>query len=582
MASSLFSMLTMGASALQTQQILLNIAGQNIANAATEGYTRQRADVVQRLDVRMGQLLVGLGSSVSTIERVRESLIDDRFRRENSVLGEYAIKSDFLSQVEEILSEPSQEGIAQSLADFFDSFQELANNPESIGVRTAVSGSAVTLADSMNQTFRLLNEFRTNTNNFISSTVDEINRLATQISELNRQITPLEAGGGTANASRDARDLLLNQLSELANVEIRQGSNGIVNVYLDGYGLVQEYEANPIAVRQNPALDATRDDLYEVVAVNAGNRPLEISSGQLGAYLEIRDGITTDQLIGDLDTLALKLIEEVNRIHSQGQGLVRFDSLTSEFAVSDPDTALDSADLPFTPVDGSFFLTVYDSQGGLLEQHEITIDADTDTLNTVAASITAAFAGDGRLTATVTADNRLQIETTTAGDTFSFVSDDTQAGDTSDFLLGIGMNAFFTFDQTQGAAGSIAVASYIQDDPSLIAAGRSTGPGDNTNALALAQLRNATVLGSNSSATMEEFFQSSVTSIGFVTRQAIDRVEIQTGVVDGIGNLRDSISGVSLDEEGVNLIQAQQAYEASARFIAAIDEVLQILMEQVG
>lgn len=571
----------MGANALQTQQILLNIAGQNVANAATEGYTRQRADITQHPDVRVGRLLFGLGSSVATVERVREDIIDDRFRRENSILGEYSLKTDYLSQVEDILLEPSQEGIAQALSSFFDSLQELANNPENEGVRSTVSGSGVALADSINQTFELLNRLRTNLNEIIESTVDEVNRLVREISNLNQRIASLEAGSGTANASRDTRDALLNELSDLVAVEIRHDPSGAVNVYLDGYGLVQNYSYNEIGVRVNPDIGVTRTDLLEIVAVSGGNRPLNIEGGQLSAMLDIRDGVLTGQVLSDLDKLTLEIIEEVNRIHSRGQGLVRFDTITSEFSVSDPNAIINNSGLPFTPVDGSFFLAVYDSQGQLVEQHEITIDADTDTLNAIAARINTAFSS-GSLTATITADNRLTIETTTAGDTFSFVSDDTQAGDTSDFLLSMGLNAFLTFDPTLGAAASVAVSSMITEDVGLIAAGRSTGPGDNSNALELAQLRNAPVLGLNDGATIEEFFQSMVVELGFSTREAIDRFEIQSGIVNGIANLRDSIAGVSLDEEGVNIIRAQQAFEASARFIAAVDEVLEILLTQVG
>jgi flagellar hook-associated protein 1 FlgK len=582
MPVSLFSMLSMGASALQTQQILLDIAGQNVANAATEGYTRQRGDVVQQPDVRVGRLLFGLGSNVATIERIREGLIDDRFRRENSILGEYSVKTDFLSQVEDILAEPSQEGIAQSLANFFSSLQELVNNPENDGVRSTVRGSGIALADSINQTFDLLNRLRTTMNEYVNSTVDEINRLGRQISELNRKIGSLEGGSGTANASRDARDKLLNELTELASVEVRHAPNGTVSVFLDGYGLVQEYSYNEIAVRFNPALDPARDDLLEIVAVESGNRPLDIRSGRLSGLLDIRDNILTSQVLSDLDEMTRTFIEEMNRIHSQGQGLVRFNSITSDFAVSDPDTALQDAGLPFTPVDGSFFIAVYDSQGQLLEQHEITVDADTDTLNTIAVQINTAFAADGRLTATVTADNQLKIEATAPDATFSFVSDDTQAGDTSDFLLGMGVNTFFTFDPDIGPAATIAISPLIEQDVAFIAAGRSTGPGDNSNALAMAQLRNEHLLGSASSATIEEFFQSTLVTLGFTTREARDRFDIQSGVLNGIANLRDSIAGVSLDEEGVNIIRAQQAYEASARFIAAVSDVLEILLTEVG
>jgi flagellar hook-associated protein 1 FlgK len=582
MVVSLFSMLSLGSNALQTQQILLDIAGQNVANASTEGYTRQRADILQYQSVRIGGLLFGVGSRVDTIARIRESLLDDRFRRENSVMGEYSIRMDYLSQIENILAEPSQEGIAQALANFFDSFEELTNNPEDEGVRTTVSKSGVALADSINMTYELLNNLRTTTNDFIRTTVDEVNTLAAEISELNRQITGLEAGSGTANAALDSRDLLLNQLSELASVEIRRSDNGTASVYLDGYGLVQDFSYNPIGLRLTSDIDPTRGDFYEVVAAGGGNRPLNVRSGNLRGYLDIRDGVTTNQILSDLDTLALEVIEEVNRIHSQGQGLVRYDSLTSDYAVSDADTALTGADLPFTPQDGSFFLAVYDSQGRLTEQREITIDADTDTLNTVAAQINAAFASGGRLTATVTADNRLLVETATPGDTFSFVGDGAQEGDTSDFLLSMGINSFFTFDSEAGAAASMAVSDAIQNDVALIAAGRSTGPGDNSNALALAQLRNTPLLGASATATLEEFFQATLTTLGYTTQLATDRQEIQTGVVDGIANMRDAIAGVWLDEEGVNIIRAQQAYEASARFISAVSDVLDILLEQVG
>ena len=583
MAGKLFSMLTMGANALHTQQILLNVAGQNVANAATPGYTRQRADVVQEPDVRIGSLIFSLGSSVATIDRLRESLIDDRLRRENNELGELSIKVDFLNQVEDILAEPSQEGIAQALSNFFDSLQELANNPENEGVRTTVTGSGVALADAFNTTYELLTRLRLNMNQFIKNTVDEINRLGAEIGELNQEISALEAGGGTAtsNAARDSRDLLLDHLAELVNVQIRRNQNGTVNVYIDGFGLVQDFSFNPIAVRYNSDLDPARDDFYEVIAAGDGNRPLDIRGGRLRGLLDIRDGFTASQVIGDLDELALEIMEQVNRIHSQGQGLVRQGSMTSSFAVSDPDLALDSVGLPFTPVDGTFFLSVYDSEGQFVEQQEITIDADTDTLNDVAGQINSAFSS-GSLTATVTADNRLQIDTTATGDTFSFVSDDTQAGDMSDFLLAIGMNSFFEFNQEAGASASIAVSDRLVADSALVAAGRSTGPGDNSNALALAQLRNAPLLGTNGSASVEEFFQSTLLDVGFTTRQSIDRLEIQSGVVAGITNLRDSVMGVSLDEEGVNIIRSQQAYEASARFIAAVSDILEILLTEVG
>ncbi|RJP26170.1 MAG: flagellar hook-associated protein FlgK [Candidatus Abyssobacteria bacterium SURF_5] len=578
---TLFSMLSLGGSALQTQQILMDVAGQNVANAATPGYSRQRAELLRYPEYRYGNVLLGHGAYVGTISRVRESLIDDRFRKENSVLGEYAIRMDFLMQTEDILGEPSDSGIANGISTLFDNFQELSNNPEDPAVRTTVSSSAVTLADSIRSTHEMLVNQSVSMSGFINSSVQEINRLAQQISELNRSISTLEAGSAQANSSRDMRDQLLNQLSSIASVDIRNNANGTVSVYLDGYGIVQDYNYNPVGLRLNPGT-ASAGDYYEIIALNGGNRPLEIRSGSLKGYLDMRDGEVMNQMMSDLDTLALSLIEEVNRIHSQGVGLTRYTSTTSDFAVTDPDATLDSAGLPFTPIDGSFYLAVYDTDGQLLEQHEITVDADTDSLNSIAAQINTAFAADGRLTATVTPDNQLVLETTTAGDTFTFVSDDTQAGDTSDFLLAMGLNTFFTFDPEAGAAASIAVSDRILADPNLIAAARSPSPGDNSNALALAQLRDQPVIGAGASLTIEGFFQETLAYLGSETRQAIDKHDVVLGVVSGIANLRDSISGVSLDEEAINIMVAQQAYEASAQFVGAVNDMLQVLLTELN
>jgi flagellar hook-associated protein 1 FlgK len=577
---TLFSMLSLGANSLQTQQVLLDVAGQNVANAATPGYSRQRAELLRLPEYRYGNALLGMGSYVGTVSRMRESLIDDRLWRENASLGEFSIRADFLQQTEEIFSEPSDHGIAKGISVFFDNLQELVNNPENTGVRTTVSGSAVTLADSINSAYQLLMNQRITMNGFISSSVDEINRLAQQIGELNRKISSLEAGSAQANASRDTRDQLVTQLSEIASVEVRHSDNGAINIYLDGYALVQDFTYNQIGLRLQP--DGPIGDYYEIIAVDAGDRPLEIRSGSLKGYLDMRDGETTVRVMSDLDALALGLIEEVNRIHSQGQGLTRYESTTSNFAVLDAGQPLDSAGLPFSPVDGSFFLAVYDSQGQLLEQHEMTVDADADSLNDIAAQINAAFAADGRLTATVTSDNRLVLETSTAGDTFTFVNDETQSGDTSDFLLAMGLNSFFTFDPARGPAASIAVSDNILADPGLIAAARSTSPGDNSNALALAQLRDQPFLGPGGGATIEEFFQDSLVFLGSATRQAIDQHDILDGVVRGIENLRDSVSGVSLDEEAVNMMVAQQAYQASASFISTVNDMLQVLLTKLG
>ena len=310
---------------------------------------------------------------------------------------------------------------------------------------------------------------------------------------------------------------------------------------------------------------------------------LEVQDGRIGGFLELRDEVLTRTVLSTLNELSREFTENINRVHLQGIGLDLFTNETSAYAVDDAAATLDSVTgLPFPMQSGAFFITVYDGNGDFVEQREILVDPTVDSLNDIAARINAEFPS-GNILATVTIDNELQIETTGLGQTYSFISDDTAAADTSDFLLAMGFNQFFTFDPTSDAARTFTVSQDIQDNVNRIAAGRTTSVGDNQNAIALGDLRGQAVVDARMPpATFEEFYQGTVVQVGITSADIQIRQFAQASYVLTLQNRMESVRGVNVDEETVTLIAAQMAFAAAARFIRTVSDVLEILTTEVG
>ncbi len=578
----LFQMLTLGTSALQVQQRILQTTGNNVANASTPGYSRQQADVVNLFPTRLGNLIVGNGARVADITRVRDIFLQQQIVREAGVLADLNVRRDFITQVEDILNEPGDLGISAALGTFFNSIQDLATNPEQSSVRVQLRDTALALADTLSSTFEALDRLRTNLNDRVEDSVLQINELVGEVADLNKAIINLEAGGPSANDLKDRRDQLVRQIADLIDANITFNDNGTINVFLDGYALVQEFTSNELGTRTDLTIDPNRPDLFVVFGVQ-DNRVLEVNSGTIGGLLALRDDLLTRNVLGSLNTLAAGLTEHINRVHLQGIGLDRFTDETSAYGVDDPTLTLDSVTgLPFSMQAGAFFITVYDGTGAFVEQREITVDPTVDTLNDVAARINAEFPS-GNIVATVDINNRLQIQTTGLGQTFTFISDDTAAADTSDFLLAMGFNQFFTFDPAADAAVTLDVAQDIQDNVARIAAARTTSVGDNQNAIALADLRGQLLLSTTGApTTLEEFFEGTVVQVGIASADIQIRQLSQASFVLTIENRIESVSGVNIDEETVSLIEAQTAFAAAARFIATVSNVLEILTTEVA
>ncbi len=574
---SILSSLTMARRALQAQQAAIQTTGHNIANANTPGYTRQRVDFSPSFPFSLGSAgSLGTGVDVKVVTRLRDLMLDSQFRDAHQALGQQEVEEATLAQIQRLVNEPSANGLGSAMSALFASFQDLANSPTDLSVRTVVRDKAQALADQFHRLDDGFERLKVDLNNEILVDVKQVNGLAQQIAGLNRQIAMAEGGGGTANDLRDQRDQALDEISKLVGGSVIEETGGQVRVTVGGgLTLVDGQTSVPLVAELFNASDPTYPDSARLFL---GGNLLMPGGGRMAGLLKSRNSASgfVKGFQSQLDVMAKNLVLDINRLHASGIGLQGLTTLASENAVTGPAVALNAAGLPFTPVDGSFKVFVYDPSGAVTASGTILVSAGTTTLTDLAAAIGGVGGG---LTATVGADNKLTI-TAPAGGTF------TLAADTSDTLVALGLHGFFGGSD----ARTIAVSNSVQADVRTIAAAtpNSTGafsPGDNSNALALAGLQNdstAITLPSGGITTFGAYLSGLVSDLAEQEAGAKRSVSLHTTMADFLTTRRDQSSGVSLDEEMTDLIRFQKAYEAAAHFTNVVNDLLGTLMNKLG
>ncbi|MEY5061620.1 MAG: Flagellar hook-associated protein 1 [Planctomycetota bacterium] len=557
--------LQIGQSAILASQAALQVAGNNMANAATPGYNRQ----VARLSPSRPEFLgrggfVGTGVQLSRIQRTVDVALQGRAR--NAIADQNAAEIDqrFLNAIELIRNELSDQDLSSRLSAFFNSFSELANNPTDEAVRTVVVQQGSGLANAIRGLRIEHTNVREEIDRALGATVRTVDGLLGQIADVNRQIVETEQGGagGDANSLRDRRDVLIDELSQYIPVSTVEQANGAVDVLVGSVPVVLAGESRGVVLRTQTDGGTTTVSLR----VKADGTTLNPDGGQVGALFRQRDE-TVDPAIADLDNLARALIFQVNRIHSQGQGMRGYSSVTGLNTVRDTaaNLAADVNDIPFEIRNGSFELHVTNQSTGERTTVLIPVDPNTTSLQQLAARISAAFPG-GTGSASVTPDGALKIDATN-GYQVSF------SDDSSGVLAALGINGFFGGSD----ATDIAVNQAIVDDPRLLASGQGHVSGSNDAALAIAALENLGVesLGGRS---IRGFWQSATTDLAVRTQAANTKAESTALVRESLDAQIQAVSGVSIDEESINMLSYQRQFQAAARYIATIDETLQTLL----
>ncbi len=458
--AGLFQGLEIGRRALMSHQVSLQTIGHNIANVDTPGYSRQRVSMNSAWPQQSPHGPLGSGVNVSDIRSVKDNFLGMQFRESQKALGNWTYKDKSLSQIESLFNEPQDNSLNDMLNEFWNSWSELSTNSDSSSNRNSVLATADQLVHSFHQLSNSINELREATDRDLANLTEEVNRLSTEIGQLNHHIKAAELGDARANDLRDRRDYLTDQLAGIIDVNVINKDDGATVVAMGSMILVDGSSTINIDAAANVKNgQVTHNLVWEGTEVQLSNR-----DGQLAGLIETRDKIIPDYL-AQLDELARTVVEQVNAIHETGYGL-----------------------------DGSTGVAFFDPN--------------------------------------------------------------------------------FT------SASNIKINDEITRDISRISASQSID-GDNIISLAISDLRNADVT-ANGTMTINDFYTSMVGTLGVEAREATSFASNYDLLSHQIDNQRQSVQGVSLDEEMANMVQAQHAYSAAARVITVMDEALDVVIRGMG
>lgn len=464
--SKISSMMDVGKRSLSNAQTALQTVSHNIANKSTEGYSRQRVDLVTNEPIGSGNLRIGMGARASQVSRINNPWLEKQIQREQQNLGHAETKADALGRVEQVYNEQGTKGLNHQLNEFFNSFRELSNTPESLASRTMVRETASTLVQTFKNMNKQLKDVQTDLDGQIKTSVDEINQITKEIAQLNEKIQLVEIQNVPANDERDRRDILVKKLGEKIDITWGEGKNGMLTITAaDTAILVSGTSANDLKASHTDERDRVEVFFRSSDKGSLFNVTNQIKGGKIGGALEVRDDIIEKHL-ETIDTMAYKLADEVNTAHIQG----------------------------------------YDRFG--------------------------------------------------------------KTG-----------NTFFDLPTSlKGAAETIAINESIQLDAGKVAAAaRPDSPGDNTISSIIGSLQYQKIMDGGGS-TIDDYYNSQVGQIGTISQRAVKTFESQKNILDQLTNIRESISGVSLDEEAAKMIEMQKAYDASARLIRTADEMFDTIL----
>lgn len=467
--TSLLNALNAGKTSLLTNQKAIEIVGNNIANVNTEGYSRQRAEMIEIPAVNFGGFFVGQGVAVSDVSRDYSVFINRQLQEKSIEYGEETGRSGSLTELERIFN-VTEDNLASKINDFFDAWQGLTANPSGQVERDVVMQRGKLLGDAFRGITDETDTVAQNMNTEIIGEVEQLNEKITEIAKLNERIRLVEVSGQTANSARDKRDLIVKDLSETLGIKTYTDNNGMLNVVLPGG---KPLVLGTQAMTLKTVTIGTNVNLQLEIAGSTLDLTLNDLGGKFHGMFEMRDVFIAD-LRTKLNTLAIDLTDTVNKVHETGWFI-------------DPATG--------QPATGQLFFN--------------------------------------DITATVPPD-----------------------------------------------VPSRMVAVAFTDSRRVAAAGpnSSAAPGDNETALAIASLEiTHKVAGTND--TFDNYFSQMVSTVGIEASRNHLALSGSKDATTQLQNLRDSFSGVSLEEEMINLIQFQRGFESSAKFLATVDEMMTALLQ---
>ncbi len=454
--SGIINALNLGKTGLLTGQKSLEVAGNNISNVNTPGYSREVPVFTAFPSIMVKGVMVGTGSGISNISREHDVFLARQIQDKNASLGAEAGKAAPLAEVERIIK-ISENSLAAHIDNFFSAWRGLSGDPGNQVARTAVLDNGAQLAAAFSSPVEELQAVQRNLDVSLGAKVIDLNNKFKEVAELNKTIAGIEAGGPTALSARDRRDVLLQDISYALGGTSIESANGMISYYLpSGLPLIQEGDAYSLGLAKVGNVQALH--------LNMGSQDIPLVAGKIGGeingLLNVRDQVIPD-LIDNLDKLAFNLANQVNAAHQLGSG-----------------------------------------------------------------------------------------------------------------LDGVAGRDFFTPPALQaGAATSLTVALGNYNE---VAAGLTSAPGDNRNALTISAQGDALLI--DGSYTFSGFYSQLATDVGSEVSSNKMALTGNQDSLDLLNNLRDNTVGVSIEEEMVSLIRYQKGFEASAKFLTVVNDMLDTLL----
>lgn len=565
---TLFSAVQSAASSLQVSQLGLQVVGNNIANANTPGYIQQRMVQTPAPGYRYGDAIIGQGVRVQAIQQVVDEFVVDRMRKSQSDLSMQEELESENVDTERLLNELTDRDFSTMLNQFANSFQEIANQPGSDSMRQLALQRGQQIAGQLQKVAQSVMTAGARAQQSIGGVTDEINRLTKSIGQLNLKIVELE--GGTAIRSdavglRDERIKALSELSSLVNINAKEQPDGSVSVFVGGDVLLA---AN--LVREVKVSRLENDPKGVEVRFVDTDSPVPVEGGRLAGLYKTAAPSRPGGMLDRLDGFAKDLIKVVNAIHSQGQGSAGFKKVESEESFQLPLQPIEQGNPNVDIQSGSFTITITDQRTNSVRTIELPIQQlglDTDT---TPSQLVASIDGINGLSASLSSDGKLQIQSESEAIRFSF------SKDTTGVLAAFGINTFFRGN----SANTIEVRPTLLNDPTQIAVSlNGVGNGaDNAIAIAEAFSKASELLdGRSISGAYEKMYGDTIRSINE-----------QKGIADGLRNYQQalesqhlSVSGVNLDEEAVKMMMFQRVFQATSKVISTASELINTLVEMV-
>lgn len=629
--NSAFMGLEINKRGLMAHQQALHTTGHNISNAENKEYTRQRVVITAAEPIyepslnraeQKGQM--GQGAVVERVERVRDSFIDDRIVTEKNVAGFWGARDKFIYQIERAYNEPSDQSIRTKLDEMWRGWEELSKYPEQRSTRAVVKEKAVALSNEVQNVYRQLVDLRNDANRQIAERVNQINNYAQDIRDLNERIMKSQALGDNPNDLMDKRDAMIEKLSTLVNISVGRSDKDETIVYIGGENLVQGEVVHPLKAEYDP-----ENEGYFKVVWDKSGETVKIEGGELAALVDVRDNLIRGN-INSINSFAVNLADLTNEIHRDGFGragqtntnffreITASDNTEGNYDINNDGQADVSAIFKVSganKIDASAAIGITGTLTFVTnDRTEAQVQIDytaTDTVNTVIKKINDAKLG---VVAYVDHNGQLAVKATLAKDDDRRNFMIRHLEDSGQFLVGLtgvlrqsGAQGSFdyrrlddiskmnpprehiTIAPKQNPGSYLAVSEDIIRDIDRIAAAKgkdiggtgdvntSNGIGDGTNALRLAELRHKNAM-VDSSSTFNDYYVSLISKIGAQGEESKDRVTNQETILKNLSNLRESVSGVNLDEEMASMVAFQHGYNANARMISTFDKMYETII----